>query len=75
MRLGPDPARLPLLAFLPDARLVYRAAAGITDEHWERGKGRVLEGVVGLAYYRHTNATLVNNIVRAIDAVLVGADR
>jgi hypothetical protein len=54
---------------------VYRATAGITDEHWERGKGWVLEGVVGLSYYRHTHPTLVNNIVRAIDAALVRADR
>ena len=33
----------------------------------------MLEGVVGLAYYRHTDPTRVNNIVRAIDAVSVRA--
>jgi aminoglycoside phosphotransferase (APT) family kinase protein len=68
-----DPAIDTIIAwslFPPDARQVYRDALGVDDATWERGKGWVLPGVFGIAYYRDTNPALVANIVNAIDAVL-----
>jgi aminoglycoside phosphotransferase (APT) family kinase protein len=57
----------------PDARQAYRAALGIDDATWERGKGWILTGVYGISYYRDTNPTLVANVIQAIDAVLADA--
>jgi aminoglycoside phosphotransferase (APT) family kinase protein len=54
----------------PDARDAYRAALGVDDATWERGKGWVLTGVYGIPYYRDTNPALVANAIRGIQAVL-----
>ena len=68
-----DPAIDTIIAwslFPPDARRAYRDALGIDDATWLRGKGWALTGVVGIPYYRHTNAELVADKIRAIEAVL-----
>jgi hypothetical protein len=52
------------------ARAAYRDALGIDDATWERGKGWVLTGVVGIPYYRDTNPELVADKIAAIEAVL-----
>jgi aminoglycoside phosphotransferase (APT) family kinase protein len=54
----------------PEPRQVYRDALGIDDATWERGKGWVLTGVIGIPYYRDTNPTLVADKVRGIEAIL-----
>jgi aminoglycoside phosphotransferase (APT) family kinase protein len=59
--------------FAPEERTAYRDALEIDDAMWLRGKGWVLNGVVGIPYYRDTNPILVADKVRAINAVL--ADR
>jgi aminoglycoside phosphotransferase (APT) family kinase protein len=56
--------------FPPEVRAEYRAALGVDDATWQRGKGWILTGVYGISYYRDTNPTLVANIVQAIEAVL-----
>jgi aminoglycoside phosphotransferase (APT) family kinase protein len=58
----------------PDARQAYRQALGVDDATWERGKGWVLSGVVGISYYRETNPVLVANQIRAVEAVLADRD-
>jgi len=68
-----DPAVDSMVAwslFPPEAREAYRDALAIDDATWERGKGWVLTGVVGIPYYRDTNPALVANQVRGIEAVL-----
>jgi aminoglycoside phosphotransferase (APT) family kinase protein len=68
-----DPAIDTIIAwslFPPEARDVYRAALGVDDAAWERGKGWVLTGVYGVPYYRDTNPALVGNAIRGIQAVL-----
>jgi len=68
-----DPAIDTIVAwglFPPDARDVYRDALGIDDAAWERGKGWVLTGIGGVAYYRDTNPVLVDDKLTAIRAVL-----
>jgi aminoglycoside phosphotransferase (APT) family kinase protein len=72
-----DPAIETIVAwslFPPDARAAYREALGVDDATWERGKGWVLTGVVGIPYYRTTNPVLVADKVRGIEAVLAAAD-
>jgi aminoglycoside phosphotransferase (APT) family kinase protein len=56
--------------FPPAAREAYREALQVDDATWARGKGWVLTGVYGIPYYRDTNPTLVEDKVRAIEAVL-----
>jgi aminoglycoside phosphotransferase (APT) family kinase protein len=56
--------------FQPAARAAYRDALGIDDATWERGKGWVLTGVVGIPYYRETNPELVADKIAGIEAVL-----
>jgi aminoglycoside phosphotransferase (APT) family kinase protein len=68
-----DPAIDSIVAwslFPPEAREAYRDCLGIDDATWERGKGWVLTGIVGVGYYRYTNPTLVADKVTAIKAVL-----
>jgi aminoglycoside phosphotransferase (APT) family kinase protein len=72
-----DPAIETIVAwslFPPDARRAYRAALEIDDATWERGKGWVLTGVVGIPYYRGTNPRLVADKVRGIESVLAPAE-
>jgi aminoglycoside phosphotransferase (APT) family kinase protein len=63
-------ARIAWSLFSADARCAYRDALQFDDATWERGKGWVLAGVYGIAYYRETNPTLVANQVAAIENVL-----
>ena len=68
-----DPAIDTIVAWslLPaDARNVFRDKLGVDDATWERGKGWVLTGVVGIPYYRDTNPILVADKVHAINAAL-----
>jgi aminoglycoside phosphotransferase (APT) family kinase protein len=68
-----DPAIETVIAwslFPPPARAAYREALGLDDAAWERGKGWVVTGVFGIAYYRDTNPLLVADKVRAIEALL-----
>ncbi len=72
-----DPAIDTIVAWslLPaDARDVYREALGVDDAIWERGKGWVLTGVVGVPYYRHTNPILVADKITSIEAVLADSN-
>lgn len=54
----------------PKARDAYREALAVDDATWERGKGWVLGGVVGIAYYRKSRPDLVEGITRTIRALL-----
>jgi aminoglycoside phosphotransferase (APT) family kinase protein len=68
-----DPAIETIVAwnlFPPAARRAYREALDVDDATWERGKGWVLTGVVGILYYRKTNPVLVASQIRGIEAVL-----
>ena len=72
-----DPAIDTIVAWslLPaDARDVYREALGVDDTIWERGKGWVLTGVVGVPYYRDTNPILVADKITSIEAVLADSN-
>ena len=72
-----DPAIDTIVAWslLPaDARDVYREALGVDDAIWERGKGWVLTGVVGVPYYRDTNPILVADKITSIEAVLADSN-
>jgi aminoglycoside phosphotransferase (APT) family kinase protein len=56
------------------AREVFRAALGVDDATWARGRGWALSLALGaLSYYRDTNLAMVADARRAIRAVL--ADR
>ncbi len=72
-----DPAAdlTPAWTFLPaEARRPFRDAVAPDDNAWARGRGWALSiAVIALAYYRHTNPTLVRMSRRTITAVL--ADR
>lgn len=68
-----DPAidsRVAWNLFDREARAEFRAAGGFDDEMWERGKGWILTGVSGIAYYRQTNPALSSTLVNGIQAVL-----
>jgi aminoglycoside phosphotransferase (APT) family kinase protein len=68
-----DPAIETIVAwclFPPEARRAYREALDVDDATWERGRGWVLTGVVGIPYYRETNPVLVADKIRGIEAVL-----
>jgi hypothetical protein len=58
----------------PDARQAYRDALRVDDATWARGKGWVVTGIFGIPYYRDTNAVLVADKIRAIEAVLADSD-
>jgi aminoglycoside phosphotransferase (APT) family kinase protein len=68
-----DPAIEMIIAwnlFTPAARAAYRDTLDVDDATWERGKGWVLTGVMGIPYYRDTNPVLIADKVRGINAVL-----
>jgi aminoglycoside phosphotransferase (APT) family kinase protein len=68
-----DPAIDTIVAwslFPPEARAAYREALDVDDATWERGRGWVLNGVVGIPYYRETNPVLVADKISGIAAVL-----
>jgi aminoglycoside phosphotransferase (APT) family kinase protein/RimJ/RimL family protein N-acetyltransferase len=54
----------------PGARDVYRDELDVGDAEWARGKGWVVTGAFGIAYYRYTNPVLVADKVQAITAML-----
>ena len=60
--------------FTGQAREVYRAALGVDDATWARGRGWALSfGLIALPYYHTTNPVLAGIYRHAIDQVL--ADR
>jgi aminoglycoside phosphotransferase (APT) family kinase protein len=73
-----DPAcdSIPAWLSLPaEVRPVYRAALGVDDATWARGRGWALWiGLVGLPYYRETNPGFAGILRRGIDAVLADRD-
>ena len=52
-------------------REVYRAALGVDDATWERGRGWALSvALIALPYYRHTNPAITAASRLVIDRVL-----
>jgi aminoglycoside phosphotransferase (APT) family kinase protein len=57
--------------FSGDARAAFRAALGVDDATWARGRGWALcNGLLALPYYRHTNPAFAEQSRRTIVAVL-----
>ena len=55
----------------PGAREVFRAALGVDDATWVRGRGRTLsQALIALPYYRTTNPAMADNARHVIRAVL-----
>jgi aminoglycoside phosphotransferase (APT) family kinase protein len=73
-----DPAydTMPAWVTLPaDVRPTFRAAVDVDDVTWARGRGLALsQGLLALAYYEHTNPTMVDAAVFTIAAVLADPD-
>lgn len=73
-----DPAcdMIPAWLALPaSVRGDYRAALGVDDATWTRGRGWALwVALVGLPYYRDTNPAFVRILQRGIDAVLADSE-
>jgi aminoglycoside phosphotransferase (APT) family kinase protein len=69
-----DPACDLLVAwnlFSAETRPVFRAALGVDDATWERGRGwAVSVALVALPYYHTSNPALAANSMRVIDQVL-----
>ncbi|MFE9634569.1 aminoglycoside phosphotransferase family protein [Streptomyces sp. NPDC006463] len=69
-----DPAcdLFPAWNLLPaDAREVFRAALGVDDATWNRGRARTLsQALIALPYYRKTNPAMARNARFVIRAVL-----
>ncbi len=69
-----DPACDLLVAWnlLPaEARDVFRAALGVDDATWARGRGTALSvAIVALPYYLNTNPEIVASARHTIDVVL-----
>lgn len=69
-----DPAvdLLPAWNLFPaPVREVYRAALGVDDATWERGRGWALSvALIALPYYRHTNPAITAGSQLVIDRVL-----
>jgi aminoglycoside phosphotransferase (APT) family kinase protein len=69
-----DPAAdlTPAWTFLPaEARRPFRDQVGPDEDAWARGRGWALSiAVIALAYYLHTNPTLVRLSRQTIAAVL-----
>jgi aminoglycoside phosphotransferase (APT) family kinase protein len=59
-----------------ETRDVFRAALGVDDATWARGRGWALSvGLIALPYYRSTNPALAAISRRAIDEVLAEHER
>ena len=57
------------------ARAAFRAAVGVDDATWARGRTwALIEGVLGLSYYRGHREVLAQAGRRVIDQVLADAD-
>ncbi|MFF2810386.1 aminoglycoside phosphotransferase family protein [Streptomyces sp. NPDC058000] len=69
-----DPAcdLFPAWNLLPaEARQVFRAALGVDDATWNRGRARTLsQALIALPYYRRTNAAMAHNARHVIRAVM-----
>ena len=69
-----DPAcdLFPAWNLLPaSAREVFRAALGVDDATWTRGRGRTLsQALIALPYYRQTNLAMARNARHVIQTVL-----
>jgi aminoglycoside phosphotransferase (APT) family kinase protein len=59
--------------FSGESRDAYRAALGVDDATWARGRGWAITAVFGIPYYEHTNPGIVARARRRLAAVL--ADR
>ncbi|MEO1270312.1 MAG: aminoglycoside phosphotransferase family protein [Myxococcota bacterium] len=61
--------------FSGPSRAAFRAAMGVDDATWARGRGLALSvAVVALPYYLHTNPTMVAGARHVIAAVLADMD-
>jgi len=57
--------------FHPEARDAYRAALGVADAEWDRGKGWALVQAIGcLHYYRATNPVMSETARRTLNSLL-----
>ncbi|WP_308016802.1 aminoglycoside phosphotransferase family protein [Pseudonocardia sp. ICBG162] len=57
----------------PAARSTFRAAVGVDDDTWERGRGWALSmALIQLPYYRGTNPVISSNARHVIEQVLDG---
>ncbi|MBY0442698.1 MAG: GNAT family N-acetyltransferase [Mycobacteriaceae bacterium] len=65
---------IPAWNLLPAAaREQFRAALGVDDHAWARGRGWALSvALVALPYYQHTNPPLADNARHVIGEILVG---
>jgi aminoglycoside phosphotransferase (APT) family kinase protein len=74
-----DPAYdlLPAWAiFEGEAREDFRAALGLDEAAWQRGRGWALSwALIALAYYRDTNPTMVEIAMTTIRALLADTSR
>ncbi len=71
-----DPACDLLIAwslFSGQSRAAFRAALGVDEATWARGRGQALaQAAIFIPYYRHTNPVGVASARRALAAVLAG---
>jgi aminoglycoside phosphotransferase (APT) family kinase protein len=59
----------------PEAREVFRAALGVDEPTWRRGRGRALAiAVIALVYYHQTNPAFADNARYVIREVLAACD-
>ena len=59
----------------PEAREVFRAALGVDESTWRRGRGRALAmAVIALVYYHQTNPAFADNARYVIREVLAACD-
>jgi aminoglycoside phosphotransferase (APT) family kinase protein len=68
-----DPAAELIVAwtfFSGESREAFRAALGVDDATWERGRGWALTWVGALPYYKDTNPSIVAEARHAIEEVL-----
>ncbi len=73
-----DPAVDLLVAwilFSGESRAVFRAALGVDDATWARGRGWALMGLGALPYYRDTNPAIVARARHTISEVLADHER
>jgi len=56
--------------FSGESRDAYRAALGIDDATWARGRGWAITAVYGIPYYEHTNPGIVARARRRLAAIL-----
>ncbi len=57
--------------FTGESRTAFRAAVGVDDATWARGRGWAITSVGVLPYYRHTNPGIVARARRQLEEVLL----